>query len=285
MADLSSVASLTSGITSISNLVLVTPTSVVGYQPMSGTKSAGNALVFQTEGENTVSLESEITDHAIDSNSQVQDHVAVRPETITVQGFIGELSDMIPNAKLAALAAQVQQKMTTLSAYAPALTNEAIQAYNEAFYAYQLGAAAVSAGATTLNTLTGSSGAVVIGASGIDSSAKAAPQNKQQQMFQQFYTYWRNRVLFTVQTPWANFTNCAILRLRSIQDQETQLITSFEITFKPLRFVNTVTTKYYTTDDQNFSSHANIRGSSEQDNGISAQGSLVNFDPTKARSA
>ena len=242
MPNLSAISAVTTAATALSNLILVSPQTTVGYQPQNAIGSNGAStqlppsLIFNYEGEQTASLESDITDHYIEDNTALQDQIALRPETITTHGFIGELNDIAPPGLSAVQT--VANKLTIINAYTPVLSATALLAYNEAFQAYQIGANAVNSAISSWSSLTGSkgSGQSVIGSSGLISQSG---QNKQQIAFQQFYGYWRNRTLFTVQTPWAVFANMAIKSLRAIQDAETNVITDFEISFKMIRIAAT----------------------------------------------
>lgn len=241
--NLSGLASVTTAASALTGLIMVTPQSVVGYAPQNPTDSDGSvsinpsapAILFHYEGEQSVNLQSDITDHYVEDNTAVQDQIALRPVTVTTHGFIGELNNVAPfglqTLKTAA------DKLTVIGPYAPQLSVTAQLAYNEAFLAYQsatkLANAAVSAWSSVSNAITGSDGNAVI-----DSEGDLIPgsvQNQQQKYFQQFYGYWVNRTLFTVQTPWAVFENMGILNLRAIQDAETNVITDFEVTFKQIR--------------------------------------------------
>ena len=245
MANLSALSTATTAATALSNLILVSPQKTIGYQPQNPPNANGlpstaaqpPAILFHYEGEQTVSLESDITDHYIEDNTAIQDQIALRPETITTHGFIGELNDVAP-AALAAIQA-LADKLTVISAYVPVLSTTALIAYAEAFQLYQVGANALNSGVSAWNTLNGVGGESVINGQGITLQAN---QTKQQVAFQQFYGYWRNRTLFTVQTPWAVFQNMAIKSLRAIQDAETRMITDFEVTFKIIRMAQSITT-------------------------------------------
>lgn len=241
--DLSQVSNATTKIQALSGLVLVSPQSTIGYQPKNEVGSSAalpEALLFHYEGENTVSLESDITDHFVEDNSAINDQIALRPETITVHGFIGELNDVAP-AVLAPLK-EVADKLVSISGYEPQLSASALIAYNEASFLYSTAKSAVSSVvssySTISNAITGETSQSVISSNGLNPSDN---QNKQQTMFQQFYGYWRNRTLFTVQTPWAVFDNMAIKSLRAIQDQDTAVVTDFEVTFKIIRYAKEVT--------------------------------------------
>jgi hypothetical protein len=241
--NLSALSPITTAATALSNLILVSPQSTIGYQPQNQAAANGQttqpppAILFHYEGEQVVALESDITDHFIEDNTTIQDQWALKPETITTHGFIGELNNVPPSA-LAAVKA-IADKLTIISAYTPVLSATALLAYNEAFQLYQVGLNAVNSAVAAWSSLSGAGGESVINGQGIILQPN---QTKQQIAFQQFYGYWRTRTLFTVQTPWAVFQNMAIKSLRAIQDAETRMITDFEVTFKMIRTAATVTT-------------------------------------------
>lgn len=225
----------------LSGLILVTPLTVVGYQPknenFNSLATPEDPIVFQYEGENSVQLESDVTDHYIEDNTTIQDHVALKPEQITVTGYVGELSDYIENNAYLAGLKQVAEKLTVLSVYEPQLASQAQLAYNMALYAVNSSFNAYNAVKQSINSLTNidkpQNGQNFVSSNGI---SPASTQNKQQKMFSTFYGYYRNRRLFTVQTPWAVFDNCIIQSLRAVQDAESATVSSFEVTFKVLRF-------------------------------------------------
>jgi len=253
MPNLSALSTLTTTATGLSNLILVSPQQTIGYQPLNPPSADGQddaqnppALLFHYEGEQSVAVESDITDHYVEDNTAIQDQIALRPETIMVHGFIGELNDIPPEAL--ELLQTAATKLTTISAYTPALSVAAQIAYNTAFQLYQVGANARNAAVSTWSSLKGQDGENVIGSNGLGSAFNATTgqvegnQTKQQVAFQQFYGYWKNRTLFNVQTPWAVFQNMAIKSFKAIQDAETRMITDFEVTFKMIRMANTAVT-------------------------------------------
>ncbi len=269
--NLSALAPLTTAATSLSNLLLVSPQNTTGYQPQNPPNAGGSkslsqqppSLLFHYEGEQTVALESDITDHFVENNTAIQDQIAVKPEMITTHGFIGELNDVAPSflapLKFAA------DKLTAIGSYQPALSTTALLAYSEAFLLYQTASNVANTAVSAWNSLTGQGGESVINEQGITLQSN---QTKQQAMFQQFYGYWRNRTLFTVQTPWAIFQNMAIKSLRAIQDAETDVITDFEVTFKMIRTAATS----FSASGQNvsYSGRAGSQASSLQDEGTSS---------------
>lgn len=223
--DLSALASATTGVTALSSVILVSPQQSFGYQPQTSIPVAGltgpaqepATLLFHYEGEQSVTLEADITDHFIEDNTTLQDQVALKPIIINTHGYIGELNDVVPPA-LAPLK-KYAEKLTVIGAYTPELSASAIEAYNQAAFIY-------SAGAALRDSL-------VSKWSGLEN------QTKQADKFLQFSGYFSARVLFTVQTPWGAYKNMVIKSLRAIQDAETKVITDFEVSFKQLRFATT----------------------------------------------
>ncbi len=248
MPSLSQLTPLTTAAQALGSIALVVPSQVVGYQPQTASQTGlinklnlnnAEALVFHYEGEQSAFMEADITDHYVEENYAIQDHIARRSEVVTTRGFIGELNDVAPKFLVPLQAAATT--LTSVSAYTPALSASAQLAYNEAFFLYQNAAQlannAVSAFGN-IASLFGSTGGQIVDGSQVFFAGNEFAQNKQQQMFTQFYGYWYNNVLFTVQTPWAIFTSMAIKSLRPIQDAETKVITTFEVTFKKIRIAS-----------------------------------------------
>lgn len=280
--DLSSLVPATTRAVALANLVLVSPQKVVGYQPQYQTDEddleditdlpESPRLLFHYDGEQSVQLESDITDHFVEDNTAIQDQIALKPEIVNTQGFIGELNN-VPPFGLETIKTIVD-KLTTVVAYTPGLTVTAQENYNRALALYQVAQnarnSAVSAWATVANKLTGSTGQSTIDSEGLTEESN---QNLQQTMFQQFYGYWRSRTLFTVQTPWAVFQNMAIWRLRPVQDADSRVMTTFEVTFKMIRMASTTTELPVKKRKR-----AKTQTSSLQDNGTSTPTSSISLN-------
>lgn len=255
--NLSALSNFTNAATALSNLILVSPQKTVGYQPQNApswkrdTSQQPPALLFNYEGEQVANLTSDITDHFIEDNTAVQDQIALKPVTISTQGFVGELNDIAPAALQPVQ--QIAEKLTTVEGYVPSLSATALLAYAEAFQLYQVGATALNSAVSVWSTINGSGGESVINGSGISSQPN---QTQQQIYFQQFYAYWQNRTLFTIQTPWAIFQDMAIQSLSAVQDENTRVISTFNVTFKQLRFASTA----ITAADNSYSDNNNFQG-------------------------
>jgi hypothetical protein len=255
MASLSTLSKAQTSIVALSNAALVVPqitglfntgynaATTVGYQPQNVATQPGNvaasqpALLFHYEGENRAIIESDITDHFVEDNTAIQDQIALKPEKVNVHGFIGELND-VPPAILTPLQAAATT-LTTVGAFTPQQSITAQLAYNQAFQAYQVAALAINSSINAVRSLFTAGGTSVINGG---TFTQLARQNKQQSMFQQFYGYWLQRTLFTVQTPWAVFQNMAIEKLTVTQDPETQVMSDFEVSFKLIRMASSTVT-------------------------------------------
>lgn len=277
MANLSSLSPITTAATALGNLILVSPQKTVGYQPQNPPNPDGSpstsqqppAILFHYEGEQSATLESDITDHFIEDNSAVQDQIALRPPVITTHGFIGELNDIAPPALQ--IIKTLADKLLVISAYTPALTTTALIAYTEALLLYEVTQGVAQSAVAAWSSITGTNGESVIGSNGL---IQQNNQTKQQEVFQSFYGYWQNRTLFTVQTPWAIFQNMAIKSLRAIQDAETKMISDFEVSFKQIRTASTALSSVIQTSAQG---RAQFQSASGVNNGIQSPTNNTDF--------
>lgn len=250
--NLSALSQVTTTATGLANLILVTPVEQNVIQAQSTRNAQGNlgklpaAFVFDYDGENTILLESDVTDHFVENNTTIQDQIALKPEVITVQGFVGELNDILPKA-LQPLK-EIADKLTVVSGYIPSLSVTALNILNTAAQAYAV--------ANLVNDAASSAWDTIISGSAADI------QTKQQIAFNKFYAFWQNRQLFSVSTPWNAFGNMVIKSLRAVQDADTRMITNFEITFKKMRFAQTVT-----LTGQQLQTRLNAQGATVVNNG------------------
>lgn len=250
--NLSGLSQATTAATALSNLILVSPQEDLGIQPQTVVTQVQHPpkFLFNYYGDQEVLLEADITDHFVEDNTALQDQIALKPEMITGEGFIGELNDVVPDLlkplKIAA------DKLSVISGYTPGLSTTAQLAYNTAFQLYQVALLGASAGVAAWNSLSGQAGQGV----NIANAQFPSVQNQQQLAFQYFYGYFKSRVLFTVQTPFAVFQNCAIKSVRAIQSAESNTFSTFAVTFKPINFAKTVSVGIQNTGQGRFNAQA-----------------------------
>lgn len=202
---------------SLSNLLLATPVNT-GIRAQLGNNNLDDPYLFHFEGENTMELQSEITDHYNENNESLNDDIALKPIVYRTTGFIGEVNDVIPD-ELEPVA-QSLDKLTDIEGFVPELTVRARRQYNNAFQLYQV--------QEQLKNVSNSKWDSV------------SDQNKQQKAFNKFYGYWKSKTLFNVQTPWGIVKNMAIESLRPVQNDDSEEMTSFELTFKEIRFATDI---------------------------------------------
>lgn len=244
----------------LGNIALVVPSIVNGfaqsgaYQPQNPPLSDGSpsklpqpkAFLFDYDGEQSVELMSDITDHFTEDNTSIQDNIALKPVKIVTRGFISELNDIPPS--FLQIARTIAQKLTAVSAYAPAVSETAQIAYNQAFQAYQTAISVANSAVSAWSSISSKtsnptilSGNEFSGEGLATSFSLLSTQSRQSIAFQIFYGYWTRRTLFTIQTPWAVHSNMAIESVRSLQNEDTAIISEFECRFKQIRTVRSAT--------------------------------------------
>lgn len=191
-------------------------------------------FVFDVEGDARSELTTEITDHFTETNAAIQDHIAVRPERITLRNYVGELtyersllSDILPQ-KLAA-------KLARVEAYLPQLSAGAAKAQRifEASKSVNLSLpTSVQEGKQRVADLWAL----------IKNQAPQLP--KQQAAYQFFKAMQRQKVLVSVQTPFVFLSSMAIESITAIQEEDSRFISEFSITLKEMRFARTETVEY-----------------------------------------
>lgn len=234
------VAGISQAASALSNLALVTPLQSYGYAAVGAFDGVqvGPGWLFTIEGENTVELSAEVSKNYRENNSFVNQTIAISPPTITVHGFKGEVENI--NPPFGTVGQVAQAVLAVVGDFQPSFSASAQNVINQAAQAYQEAKLAANAAVSAWNTLAGNTGATVITPGGILS--QNPNQNNQQALFSQIYGYWLQQVdpstpvLFNVQTPWAIFTPCALVKVRALQDETTDEVTDFFLTFELVFF-------------------------------------------------
>ena len=181
-------------------------------------------FLFDVPENDEITLQSNITDSYVEKNIAIQDNIALAPEQYTVRGLVAELAAYNPNA-VPEQVAKVQNPLPIATFLLPAQV----------------------AGLQAADTATNA--AVIVEASSSQSlysfyTAKTTPspyQTKQARIFNYFYQLWLGRQLMTVESPFGTWKNMAIASVKAIQGEETKFLSTFTITFKQMRFVDTIT--------------------------------------------
>lgn len=180
--------------------------------------------LFDTRGEEEVSLESDITDNWVEDNKTMQDHIGLKPMTITLSGYVGELTNKLPK-ELQILDVGIPEKLSSLSAFIPKLTTQSQYILNRAQEVYGIYEKANRTVKTGYNRLEELKDGIEV--------PKEVPN--QQKVFAQFYELWQKRGLYTVYTPFGVYNSMAIQALRARQEEDSSYISEFTVTFKQIR--------------------------------------------------
>lgn len=186
-----------------------------------------SSFAYDYEGDDHVLLANEITGHWVEDNTQVQDHIGIKPVSITLKGKVSELAFSVANQGLvlAALAA-VENALTQIPAYVGTYTPGVEQKVLTAITQAQNVAVQIEQAAARLQQL-----AALIPGSG--------PQrNKQQKAFAMLSALRNARILFTVYTPFQVFSNMAIANIDANQPGGGRTVSDFSVTMEQIQFTN-----------------------------------------------
>lgn len=208
------IQNITRMVSNVVNQYIVRPT---GNNPTTGI----SGFVFDVVAEEEVILESEITDHYVESNYAVQDHIAQKPVRFIAKGYVADITDLFPNTLLSMLT--TIQSLASIGSFATAFSVQATETYNKIANAVQPLANYVAQAKNVFSILSNSS----------------TTANKQQQAYQTFYNFWLNRQKCSVEGPWGVLYDMVIERVNPVQDENTRFITQFTVSFKQLRTVDT----------------------------------------------
>jgi hypothetical protein len=185
-----------------------------------------DTFAFDYQVSSKVTLENEITDHWLEDNTSVQDHIAVKPNIVTLQGYVAEL--VLNVSTVSAILGTVQNALSQapayLGKYSPGATQALESAISQAQNVETQISQALSRAATIANLIPG------LGPS----------LTRQQSAFTQLSAYRDARVFFSVYTPFQVYENMAILSVEATQPQNSKDYSDIVVKMKKLNFVNTV---------------------------------------------
>lgn len=224
-------------------------------------KGVGGFL-FDVPDRESISLSSDITDHFTEDNSFINDHIVRKPITITLAGFTGEL--VFEKAEGVAGAIQgLQNRLSTVPAYAPEWTDGSLQIIQNAVSRAQ---AAVSAINQTLDRVQN-----VVGLF----DGEGPEDTRQQKAYQELFALWQSQDLVTVQTPWAYFDSMVIAGMVLSQDGASKEISDISVSLKEFRVAEVKTVSF---DQDLFPPREDIQSGEEEDQGnVRGQDRNVSF--------
>lgn len=179
-----------------------------------------NGLLFSIPESESLKLQAQITDHVIENNSTMQDHIAISPITITLTGKISEL--VLSKSTVEKYAETVINTLGSVGALSPALSATATQALS------------------TYSRLNSAIGSTISKFNNLSDAVKGVPsKNKQQKFYIELKQFFYGRSLLTVQTPWETLKNMAIESIDLDQDETTVEWSTITVRLKQLTLAET----------------------------------------------
>ena len=182
-----------------------------------------DGFLFDILEDEEIRLEAEVTDHFIEDNTAIQDHVALRPLHFTLKGFVCELNN-VAERNLGALFSKAES-LGDIGGLAPEFSDQCAQIYSK------------------INNVASKIDNYVNQANNIFDlfNARGTTANNQQKAFDYFYKLWESRQPCTVETPYKIYTNMIITMVSAIQRGESNMQSMFSVSFKQIRVVDTLT--------------------------------------------
>lgn len=189
-------------------------------------------FVFDVEGDSTLNLSTEITDHYLEDNSSVQDHISIRPKRVILRRYVGELV-YEPEQGLASTVQSMVQKLTALSSFLPTLSKGAEQIFSLKSQDITFNKLRDSVSSLTVNQLTDywAFGKNLLG----------GQSSRQQQAYMYLKSLMEQRILVSLQTPFEFVNNMAIESITAVQPEGSKYISDFTIVLKQIRFAQLIT--------------------------------------------
>jgi hypothetical protein len=167
-------------------------------------------------------LKAQITDHFTETNYFIQDHIGIEPVRITLTGLASEL--VFSKNRLEKY---IQQVLSTLGPLGVLTPEQSASAQQYLAGVEQLGSAVGSA----IDSINSTLGTLGFG----------NYRNKQQRAYDQFQSWFYNRAVLSVETPWDTFDSMVIEELSFEQDESSTETTTVSVTFKEIRTASTET--------------------------------------------
>lgn len=199
-----------------------------------------SGFVFDIIDDEEIHADADITDHYIEDNFAIEDHIAIRPVRFMLRGFVGEVSDILQNSAVGIL--QNITSLASIGGFLPEFAAQSAQTYNK-----------IAGVASKVGNVLNQAQNIY----NIFTNANTTAQ-KQQAAFKYFYDLWRSRTIISVETPFMVFNSMAIESIRAVQKGDSRIIADFVVGFKEIRTVSTKVISPTPIEDLLNTSKANI---------------------------
>ena len=215
-------------------------------------------FAFDIFEEHKSEQQADITDHFVEDNSTIQDHIAIKPEKFTLRGFVGELVEERATPKSQVV--ELVERLTIINSYIPVVTNAA----------KQVNTLLATSRANKTEYLDASIG------TGVDIYQAYKTLNpadtRQGKAYNFFKALFKAKQLVSFETPFGFQSNYAIENVVSVQG-DNAYISDFSVTLKEFR---TSKTKFVEFDKKTYQGRVNSQKAEEKNQGT-AQGKPRNI--------
>lgn len=181
-----------------------------------------------------VKMQSEITDHYVDTNVVVQDHIAKKPVIVTLRGFQGDYFYSVNEIEdtLATVTTVMSVCKQLLPQLPPAAKEKIVNTWNN-----------ITGDNKTTNDIGGS--VETYNTMDLFTLFQSLCKLKSAQTRAYFFlrALWQAGALFSVETTYERFDDMVIQDLAPLRDKNAD-ITDFTVTFKQMRFTNSLYRSY-----------------------------------------
>ena len=192
-----------------------------------------NGFLFDIVGKIQHDLDSDSTDHYVEDNTAVQDHIALKPEKITLVYYHGEVSDVSNNIT------SVEKKVNSKLLNQPVFINNVTQQTQQV--KAQLAVLASEAVDSTSPPVPIPNNNKIINS---NLNKKTPTNTKQIAAYNYFVKLRSNKTLVTCKTPYGIYSDMWLDKITPVQDEDTQIMSTFTIVLKQFRFANSVNVNY-----------------------------------------
>lgn len=204
---------------------------------------------FHIPKQEQIKMQAEVTDHYIDTNQAVQDHVALKPITISLNGYQGDyfysvnqiedtIAAVVPTLSL------VKQFLPKVSAATKQIKAKYYQTLKSKAFVKSI----YDKNTNILDNISSGIDAVLLNNQDLFKLAQQLYKIKsaQTRAFLFFEALWKSRAVFSVETTWKRFDNMIITSITPLRDENAD-ITDFTINLKQLNFTTSIYRNYNNT--------------------------------------
>lgn len=216
-----------------------------------GTKGIAN-LRLDIIGDETLTVDSDVTDHYVESNTAYQDQISIKPKIYTVSGEVGELV-WYQKDSASQIFGQVAQRLEGVISFLPVRSKSFNQFKDKAMKVAQWVDTASNVASKISN---------------LWNSATTGSLTHQQQAYQELLAMRDNRQpLPMIKTPWGILQDYVITNIKLTQPKETKDKSFISISFKEFRTVSVSTVKF---DPEKYQGNAVFEHQPKTDNGTTS---------------